>query len=214
MKIATCAQRSDEWRALRAGRITASRAKDVLAKIKTGEAADRRNYRMQILAERLTGIPQDSDYINGDMQWGIDHEDAARNAYEVRTGVLVHQVGLVMHDGLPVAASPDGLIDADGCSEIKCPRTTTHIGYLSAGRCPPEYIAQVQMQLWIAERQWCDFVSFDPRLPAKLQLFVHRVQRDDEYIKTLESEIVKFSDEVDAEIARLEALTDPLLEAA
>jgi YqaJ-like recombinase protein len=197
-------QGTDEWFADRCGFATASRFKDVLAKIKTGEAAGRRNYRAQLVCERLTGKPAES-YSNAAMEWGIQTEPLARMAYEAFTGFLVVEVGFVKHGSLLAGASPDGEIDTDGLFECKCPNTATHIETLLNGM-PPEHLPQIQGQLWITGRKWADFVSFDPRLPEKLQMHVERIQRDDIYIKRLETQVTDFLKEVDATVKRLNAL--------
>jgi len=196
-------QGSAEWLASRAGRVTASRIADVLARIKNGEAAARRDYRAQIVAEILTGKPQDSGFINDEMRWGVEQELFARAAYEVATDTLVDKVGLVLHPEIDrAAASPDGLA-GDGLVEIKCPKTATHLEYLLAGEVPSKYRPQMLWQMACTERTWCDFVSFDPRLPQDLQLFKVRLDRDDKVIKEMETEVRKFLEEVDEVIEKL-----------
>jgi len=195
-------QGSPEWFAIRCGRATASRFSDVMAKIKTGEAAGRRNYRAQLVCERLTGVPAES-YINAAMQWGIDTEPLARVAYEALSGNIVEQIAFVTHPELMAGASPDGLIDLDGGLECKCPNTAQHIDALLKGM-PPEHIPQIQGGMWLTDRQWWDFVSFDPRMPEKLQLYVQRVPRDDAYIANLEKKVRLFLAEVDDLVAQLE----------
>lgn len=195
-------QQSPEWYAARCGRATASRFADVMAKIKTGEAAGRRNYRAQLVAERLTGVPAES-YTNAAMQWGIDTEPLARAAYEALSGNIVEQVAFVTHPELMAGASPDGLIDSDGGLEVKCPNTAQHIDALLKGM-PPEHIPQIQGGMWLTGRQWWDFVSFDPRMPEKLQLYVQRIARDDAYITQLAAEVIVFLKETDALISQLE----------
>lgn len=198
MRILDFPQGSIEWRAARAGKVTASRMDDVLAKIKTGEAAARRDYRAQIVAEMLTGMPQDSDYMNDEMRWGVEQEPFARAAYEVATETLVDQVGLVLHPRIErSAASPDGLVDADGCLEVKCPKTATHLQYLLDGVVPAKYQPQMLWQMSCAERAWADFVSFDPRLPVNMRLLRVRLPRDDAKIKELEREVIAFLADVD-----------------
>jgi putative phage-type endonuclease len=196
------AQGSEEWFAERCGLATASRFRDILAKTKTGESASRRNYRAQLVAERLTGRPAES-YSNAAMEWGTATEPQARMAYEAATGLLAVEVGFRRHATLMAGASPDGEIDSDGLIEIKCPNTATHIDTFLNGM-PTDHAPQVQGQLWITGRQWCDFVSFDPRLPERMQLHVQRVPRDDAYIKTLEAEIIRFLGEVDSLVGQLE----------
>lgn len=195
-------QLSPEWFAARCGRATASRFADVLSKIKTGEAASRRNYKAQLVCERLTGVPAES-YTNAAMQWGIDTEPQGREAYEALTGNIVEQVAFVPHPLLMAGASPDGLIDADGGLEIKCPNTAQHIDALLNGM-PPEHIPQIQGGMWLTGRKWWDFVSFDPRMPERLQLYVQRIPRSDTYIALLEAEVRAFLGEVDELVAELE----------
>lgn len=196
-------QGTAEWLKERAGCATASRFADVCAKIKTGEAATRRKYRLQLVTERLTGIPTQG-YVNAAMQWGIDTEPEARMAYEADRGEVVEETGFAKHPVIPwCGASPDGLIGDDGLAEFKCPESTTHLEWMESGRVPPEHIPQIQGQMWITGRQWCDFVSYDPRFPAGLQLFVVRVSRDDEYIKGLEKEVMDFLAGVEEVVQRL-----------
>ena len=198
MKILDFPQGTPEWLAARAGKVTASRMPDVLAQIRTGEAAARRDYRAQLVAEILTGRPQEDGFINAEMQHGIDQEPFARAAYEVATDQLVDQVGFVLHPTLERAgASPDGLVDFDGLLEVKCPKTATHLQYLMDGSVPAKYEPQMAWQLACTGRKWADFVSFDPRLPAKLQLFKVRLARDEARIKELEREVVSFLADVD-----------------
>jgi putative phage-type endonuclease len=203
MKIIDFPQGSAEWLAARAGKVTASRICDVMAKIKSGEAAARRDYRAQLVAEILTGKPQEDGFINDEMRWGNEQERFARAAYEVAADVLVDKVGLVLHPRIDrAAASPDGLA-ASGLVEIKCPKTATHLQYLLAGEVPSKYQPQMLWQMACTERDWCDFVSFDPRLPHELQLFHVRFQRDDVRIKDMEIEVQTFLSEVDATLEKL-----------
>lgn len=196
-------QGSAEWLAARAGCLTASAIADMIAKTKTGEAASRANLRARLVAERLTGVPQDS-FSNAAMQWGNEQEPFARAAYEIKSGNLVDQTGIVMHPNIPYAgASPDGLIDECGLIEIKCPNTATHIEYLLSGTPPKKYQTQMLWQMECTGRQWCDFVSFDPRMPEHLQLFVVRFERDEERLDDLRKEAIAFLAEVDALILQL-----------
>ena len=207
MKTADFPQSSPEWLGARAGKVTASRISDVLAKIKSGEAAARRDYKAQIVAEILTGTPQESGYINAEMQWGLDQEPFARGAYEVKIHVLVDQVGFVIHPTIDRAgASPDGIVGTSGMVEIKCPKSATHISYLLGGGVPSTYQPQMLWQMACAERAWNDFVSYDPRLPEHLQLFVCRLNRDDGRIREMEAEVALFLAEVDAMVAKLRGL--------
>ena len=198
-------QRTDEWYAARLGRATASNFGKVLAKIKAGEAADRRNYRAQLVIERLTGNRQEG-YSNAAMQWGTEQEPFARIAYMADRGVDVQEVGFIQHATLMAGCSPDGLIASDGLIEIKCPVSATHIETLKTQHMPLEHMPQVQGQMWIAGREWCDFVSYDPRMPEKLQMFVQRIPRDDQYIKALAFEIERFLEEVTAEVTALQKI--------
>lgn len=205
MNTASIPQGTDEWKAARAGKVTASRVADVIAKGKGGaESASRRNLRAQIVAEILTGQAQDSEFKSAAMQWGTENEPFARAAYETKSDVMVDQVGLIIHPTNPrSAASPDGLVGDDGLVEIKCPNTATHLDYILAGEVPKEYQPQMLWQMACTGRKWCDFVSFDPRLPEHLQLFVKRFNRDDERIKGMELEVELFLSEVDSIIAKL-----------
>lgn len=199
-------QGSLEWLQQRLGKVTASRFQDVMAKIKSGEAAGRRNYRAELVVQRLTGeIPE--SYTNTAMQWGTDHEDEARLAYEEYSGNLVEQVSFIDHPELMAGCSPDGLIDADGGVEIKNPyQTAIHLETLQKG-FPEGHKAQVQGCIWITGRQWWDFVSYDCRLKsAGLELYVERIYRDEEYIQSLEQEVTAFLQEVDQTIAALNEL--------
>jgi len=196
-------QRSDQWFAARIGKVTASRVADVLAKTKTGYSATRDNYMAQLVCERLTG-QREEFFTSAAMQHGTDTEPLARAAYESLKDVLVDEVGFVPHPSIIMAgASPDGLVGDDGLLEIKCPNTATHIETLLSQTVPSKYNTQMQFQMACTGRSWCDFVSFDNRLPQELQLFVKRVPRDNMYIRLMEEEIVKFLNELDIKIAQL-----------
>ena len=199
-------QRTPEWFAARLGKVTASRVADVIAKTKTGYSASRENYMAQLVVERMTNTQAES-FTNAAMQWGNDQEPFARAAYEIKQGVMVEETGLVDHPTIPMAgASPDGLVGEDGLVEIKCPNTATHIDTLLTQTVPGKYITQMQFQMACTGRQWCDFVSFDPRMPTKAQIFVKRVLRDDVFIREVESEIKKFLAEVSAKVDQLNNL--------
>jgi putative phage-type endonuclease len=196
-------QGSDEWFEARMGKVTASRVADILAKTKSGYSASRDNYLAQLVCERLTNEKTES-FINSAMQRGTDIEPLARLSYEVSQNVLVDEVGFVPHPSIIMAgASPDGLVGDDGLLEIKCPNTATHIETLLSQTVPGRYNTQMQFQMACTERSWCDFVSFDNRLPEELQLFVKRVPRDNMYIRLMEDEIVRFLNELDIKIAQL-----------
>lgn len=196
-------QRSDQWFAARIGKVTASKVADVIAKTQSGFAASRANYMAQLVCERLTG-QREEFFISGAMQHGTDTEPLARAAYESLRDVLVDEVGFVPHPSIEMAgASPDGLVGDDGLLEIKCPNTATHIDTLLTQTVPSKYNTQMQFQMACTGRSWCDFVSFDNRLPEELQLFVKRVPRDDVFIKQTEDAIVKFLAELDDKIIKL-----------
>jgi putative phage-type endonuclease len=196
-------QGTPEWFAQRCGKATASRISDIVAKTKTGYSASRANYMAQLVVERMTQTVGES-YSNTAMEWGTENEPFARAAYEAKTGNLVDQVGSIDHPTIPMSsASPDGLIGEDGCLEIKCPNTSTHIDTLLGAEPVKKYYDQVQWQMRCTDRKWCDFVSFDPRMPAHLQLFVKRIERNDVYIAELESEVVQFLSEVDDKVKKL-----------
>jgi len=196
-------QGTDEWFAARAGKVTASRVADVIAKTKSGWGASRANYMSELICERLTG-EKTNGFTNAAMQWGIDTEPQARNAYEFFTDATVELVGFVDHPAIAMTgASPDGLIGTGGMVEIKCPNTATHIDTLLSEKVPAKYITQMQWQMACANRAWCDFVSFDPRLPVNMQMWVSRIERDDERIKELEEMVAEFLAELDAKIEQL-----------
>ena len=196
-------QGTPEWFAARLGNVTASRVADVIAKTKSGYSASRENYMAQLICERMTNTVAES-YSNAAMQWGTETEPFARAAYESYADVLVDQVGYVPHPSIERAgASPDGLVGADGLLEIKCPNTATHIDTLLNNQVPTKYFTQMQWQMACTRRAWCDFVSFDPRLPNGLQLFVKRVEYDTEYAEMLASEVFDFLQELDAKIFKL-----------
>lgn len=192
-----------ELMAARLGKVTASRMADLCAKTKTGYGASRRNYLAQLVAERLTGAAQES-YSNAAMQWGVENEGFAADAYSFRTGLDVEVCGFYDHPTIPMSgASPDRLVGNDGLLEVKCPNTATHIDTLLDDSVDGKYILQMQWQMACTGRQWCDFVSFDPRLPERLRLFVRRVPRDAEKIAELEKETRLFLRELDGKIAAL-----------
>lgn len=203
METSLIKQGSDEWKQLRLGRVTASRVADVIAKTKSGYSASRDNYMAQLICERLTGTVAES-YTNAAMAHGVETEPLARAAYESYADVLVDEVAFVAHPTIEMAgASPDGLVGNDGLLEIKAPQTNTHIDTLLSETVPTKYFTQMQWQLATTKRAWCDFVSFDPRLPDGLQLFVKRVEFDTEYAAMLEEEVTKFLAELDAKIFKL-----------
>ena len=185
-------QGSPEWALERAGHATASRFSDILAKIKTGESASRRNYRTQLVTERLTKLPVEQ-YHNAAMQWGIDTEAQAREEIEITLGYVVTETGFIKHPTMKwVGCSPDGLINNDGGCQIKCPFVSTvHVETLQGGM-PSTHIAQVQGEMWVTGRSWWLFVSFDPRMPKNIQLYSQVIKRDPLYIAALEQEVSQF----------------------
>lgn len=205
MKVIDCAQGSDEWHAARLGIATASCFGAILATIKSGEAAERKNYRARLVVERLTGVPV-SNFQSSAMKQGTEREPIARIAYEAHTGRFVETVGFIRHDELEAGCSPDGMIDDNGLLEIKCPELATHLSYLRLDREPAAYTAQIQGQLWIAEREWCDFASFHPEFPDRLQMVVRRVYRDEKAIASLQFAVGVFMEEVRQEEVEIRAL--------
>jgi putative phage-type endonuclease len=196
-------QRTPEWFAQRLGKVTASRVADIIAKTQSGAAASRKNYLAQLVAERLTGQAADS-FKSGAMQHGTETEPMARMAYETETGQMVTEVAMIQHPKIEMAgASPDGLVGEDGLVEIKCPNTSTHIATLMADKAPSGYMAQMQWQMACTGRAWVDFVSFDPRMPEDMQLFIKRVPRDEKLIAEYETEVVKFLAEVQETVDKL-----------
>lgn len=190
-------QRSPEWFEARLGMPSASKYNDIMSKTRSGYSASRKNYAAELVTERLTGNPTES-FTSAAMQWGTDNEPVARLQYGLTTGLDAEETGFWIHDDIFTGASPDGLIGEDGVLEIKCPNTATHIDTLQSKKVPRQYVAQVQGQMWVTGRQWCDFVSFDPRLPDNAQMIVIRVERDEAYIQELELEITNFLKEVDS----------------
>jgi putative phage-type endonuclease len=196
-------QGTPEWHALRCGRATASRMADLTARTKSGWGASRANYAAELIAERLTGKPADR-YTNAAMQWGTDMEPEARAAYAFYADCEVVQVGFIEHPTIAMSgASPDGLIGNDGLVEFKCPNTATHLETLLGAEIDGKYIKQMQWQLACTNRIYCDWVSYDPRLPESMRFFVHRVLRDNTVIAALEKDVREFLAEVDAKVAAL-----------
>lgn len=198
-------QGTAEWRQARCGSLGASRVADALAKTKSGWGVSRANLMAELIAERLTGVPAEN-YTNAAMQWGTVTEPEARAAYAFRHDADVSLVGLVRHPVISMThASPDGLVGADGLLEVKCPNTATHIETLLGGSVPGKYVTQIQWQIACTGRQWCDFISYDPRLPEEQRMFVKRVPRDDKLIGELERDIETFLAELDHKLERIRA---------
>jgi predicted phage-related endonuclease len=203
----TATQGTAEWFAARCGKITASRAKDVLERLKNGKrSAKGTDYMVELATERMTGEAL-THFTSTAMAWGTDQEANARREYEAVTGNLVTEVGFQCFDGSTFGCSPDGLVGDDGLVEFKCPfNSTVHIMTILGGTIPEEHIPQVQAQLAVTGRDWCDFASYDPRMPDGLRLFVVRVPRDEAYITALFAEVKVFEAEVAELVTRLQAI--------
>jgi putative phage-type endonuclease len=196
-------QGSDAWLASRVGKVTASRMADLMARTKSGWGASRANYLAELLCERLTGV-QGERFVNAAMAHGTATEPFARQAYTDRTGVDVFEVGFIDHPEIAMSgASPDGYVGRDGLLEIKCPNTATHLDTLLSGVVPEKYVLQMHWQMACAGRAWCDFVSYDPRCPEHLRLFMRRIERDTSLVLQLEAEVSTFLAELDAKIEAL-----------
>ncbi len=194
MKVYDCQQGSPEWYAARLGKVTASCFSDATSSGRgSNPSVTRKNYMLRLVAERMTGLPAES-YSNKAMEWGSEAEQDAREYYEALNGCEVRQIGFIERDE-NVGGSPDGLVGDDGLLEIKCPFPTTHIKYILADKMPAEYVKQVQGNLWVAERKWCDFISYDPRVRQR-PYFCKRVYRDEDYIKKLHVGTIMFIDDM------------------
>lgn len=194
-------QRTEEWFAARCGKVTASRMKDIIAQ---SDTAAYRNYQAEIISERLSGRPAES-YSSREMQRGTELEPKARAVYLLETGSDVSETGLIPHPSIANSgASPDGLVDSDGLLEIKCPNTATHIDFLLHRQPKREYILQMQWQMACTGRLWCDFVSYDDRLPEPHAYACIRIMRDPETIERLEQAATDFLAEAEAIIKQLE----------
>lgn len=199
-------QGSAEWLSIRCGKVTASRISDVVAKTKSGLSTSRSNYMAELIAERLTGEPAEK-FTNTAMQWGTEKEPEARGAYEFYRNETVQEVGFIHHPTIDASgASPDGLVGDDGLVEIKCPNTATHLDTLLGQMVPAKYVNQMQWQMSCSGRQWCDFVSYDPRLPEAMRLFIKRMPRDDKRISELETEVAAFLLEIAVKLSQLNSL--------
>jgi putative phage-type endonuclease len=202
-RIAAIQQGTEEWHQLRLGKVTASRVADILAKTKSGASASRGNYLIELALQRVTKTIEES-YSNSAMEWGVATEPQARVAYEVLTGNFVDQIAFVNHPTIEgFGCSPDGLV-GEGLIEIKCPNSATHWSYIKANEPPQKYIIQMQAQMAVTGAKWCDFVSFDPRMPERSQLLIIRVNRDNEFIAEMENDIKQFLSEVEAEVNLME----------
>jgi hypothetical protein len=198
-------QRSDAWRLARAGRLTGSRAADAIDFLKGGkESAKRRDYKYQLVAEQLCGTPEENGYVNDAMLRGIEKEPEALGAYEVLTGNLARTSGFLSHTSILAGCSLDAHVGAfEGILEIKCPKTATHLKYLRAGVVPEDYRPQMVHNLWISEANWCDFLSFDDRLPENMRTFLVRLERDEKAIAAYAAQAEQFLAEVALEVNSL-----------
>ena len=198
-------QRTEEWFAARCGKATASRISDIIAKTNTGWGASRKNYAAELAIQRLTGLVPEG-YASPAMRWGTETEPEARRAYSFYCDADVEEIGFIDHPTIELAgASPDGLVGDIGLVEIKCPNSATHFETLRGAKIATKYHAQMQWQMACTGRQWCDFASYDPRMPGNMALHVQRVERDDELIETLEVEVSIFLDEVAEAVADLQS---------
>ena len=196
-------QRTPEWFELRLGKVTASRIGDLMAKTRSGYSASRANYMTELAIQRLTGAVGQG-FTSPAMQWGTEQESNARNAYSFFTDDDVNEIAFIDHPTIEQAgASPDGLVGDDGLVEIKCPNSATHLDTLLRGIIKNQYVLQMQWQMACSGRKWCDFVSFDPRFPEDLKIFIKRVERDDKLIAEITAEVKKFLAELDELMTQL-----------
>lgn len=210
----SCDQGTAEWLSLRLGKVTASRIADMMATTKSGPSASRSNYAAELVAERLTGAPTEK-FVSAAMMHGTDTEAEARAAYCFFRDAEVVEVGFVDHPTVPMSgASPDGLVGTDGLLELKCPNTATHISTLTGKSVPGKYVKQIMWQMACTGRKWCDFASYDPRLPETMRLIVIRLHRDDAMIAEIEAAVTTFLAEIDETVASLRAAYEPQKEAA
>lgn len=197
-------QRTAEWFDAKRGKASASHGSDIMAK---RTSAARVNYIMKLVCERLTGETAEN-YMSGPMQWGVDNEPFAITEYELKTENLVEAVGFFDHPSIPMfGASPDGLVGDDGMVEAKCPNTSTHIDTLLGKGIATGYMIQMQIGMDVKERAWCDFISYDPRLPDYLQLYVERVERDEDHIREIREAVISFLSDLEKLEAKLRAYT-------
>lgn len=198
-------QLSEEWFAQRLGKVTASRVADIMATTRSGPAASRKNYMMELLCERLTGARQEG-FTSSAMQRGTELEPVARSAYEVHSGLMVMETGLCLHPTIEgFGASPDGLCGDDGLLEIKCPNTAQHVEFIRTKTPDSRYQWQMLAQMACTGRQWVDFVSFDDRLPDELQFRCIRFVRDEERIKQMEQAVSEFLAELGALVEEMKS---------
>jgi putative phage-type endonuclease len=199
-------QGSDDWLTMRCGMVTGSRVADIVTRLKKGGySAARQNYLMEVVVSRLTGLTPDH-FVTPAMEWGIANESFARAAYEIEQDVDTSPAGFAMHQKIKwFGASPDRLVGSDGLLEIKCLTSANHLQVLLDGVVPVDYMPQMMAEMACADRQYCDFVSFDPRMPKHLQLFVRRFERDEKLIGVMEQEVELFLTEVEAMVKAIES---------
>lgn len=204
MNIIDCTQGTPEWHAARCGKVTGSRVADIVRKTKSGVSASRKTYAGELVAERLSGFQASSSFSTRATEWGKEQESAAREMYGFITDAKVIEVGFVDHIAIEwFGVSPDGLVGEDGLVSFKCPNSSTHIDTLQGAPIDPDYVKQMLAEMACTGRQWCDFVSFDPRMPADMQIDIRRVHRESVVIAELEIEVRKFLAEVDETVAGL-----------
>lgn len=197
-------QGSKEWHESRIGMVTASRIVDAIA---GGRGATKASYMNEIITTMLTGA-QD-DYTNAYMEWGTEHEPKARQLYEFKQGIEVEEVGFVAHPSIRrTGGSPDGLVGDDGLIEIKCPASKTHAQFLMDGKIPRKYQLQMLWQMECTGRKWCDFVSYDPRFPAELQLIIQRVEFDEKEALQTREKVVEFIEELEILLSKIEEIKE------
>jgi len=185
-------QGSEEWLQARLGLPTASRMSDLLARTKSGWGAGRQNLMSELLCERLTNQPYER-FVSGDMMRGMELESEAVVAYEIEAGEVTQTCGFIQHPWIKESgASPDRLIADDGVLEVKCPKTATHLKYLLDGEPPADYIPQMVWQLACTRRRWVNFVSYDPRLPEDLRLFIVRFEPNWSVVEQQEQAVERF----------------------
>jgi len=208
-------QGTPEWHQDRMGKVTGSAVSTVFAKAKsgTGEAVVRRDYRMQLVRERINNAPVERGFENRDMQWGKEQEPFARMLYEGRRDVDVIQSGFLYLPNLAAGCSLDGMFyegGKTGIFEAKCPKPAIHWEYLKAERVPPQYIPQIEHNLWITGADFSDFASYDPTMPEPLQLFVVRYERDQKRIDAHAAAVLQFLKEVDKEEQEMREMMERL----
>lgn len=205
MKVHRCQQRTPEWRQLRIGQLTSTCMDDMLATRKDSkEAAGRRNLRMRLVLERVTGRSLESEYVSQAMLQGAEREADAATIYEIETGRLLWPVGFCAHDELAAGCSPDGVIgDFEGIVEIKSPLAATHWEYIESGEVPLEYRRQVAHLLWITGAAWCDWLSYHPDFPEPLRVKLVRIERHESAMVDHELKARQFLREVDEQYAAI-----------